>query len=642
MIIGTAGHIDHGKSALVRALTGVDTDRLPEEKARGISIDLGYAYLALDNGEVLGFVDVPGHERFVRTMIAGAAGIDFALLVVAADDGVMPQTREHLAILSILGVERGVVALTKADRVDERRLQEVGHGVRALLAASPLANVDLYPVSAVTGQGLDKLLAAFALHARACGQGAKEGRFRLAVDRAFVLPGIGTVATGTVFSGQVCVGDQLAIVPGEKSARVRGLHAQNRAARCASVGQRCALQLAGISRDEVHRGNWAVSEDSRLATNRFDAHLRLLPEEPHLLKHWAPVHLHVGAAHVSARVALLEAKELVPGQCGFVQLVTSEPIACWHGDRFVLRDQSAQRTIGGGQVLDPFGWPRHRRNAQRIEMLRALQRPSTRGIVAALIDTSVLGLDLAQLRRSMNSDLDAALAGIPGLQRIRAGEVDIGFAGVRWQAMKEALLARIAEFHAQVPEELGPDNLRIRRMIFPQLHPLAHASLVEELLASGQLAKSGPWLHLPQHRVRLSSSEEALAQRLKPMLEESGFSPPWVRDLAFASGEAEGAVRMTLLRLARRGEVFQVVRDLFYTQRSVGQLAQISADLQLQRGAVRAAEFRDETGLGRKRAIQILEFFDRIGFTRRIGDTHVLRGDSLLGLAEPARSQQRG
>lgn len=637
MIIGTAGHIDHGKTSLVRALTGVDTDRLPEEKQRGISIELGYAYTALPDGELLGFIDVPGHERFVHTMLAGATGIDFALLVVAADDGVMPQTREHLSILDLLGVEHGVVALTKADLATPERHAEVVRQLRQLLAGTPLAAAAIHPVSSLTGQGLDKLRNIFAASAKRCGERPGGGRFRLGADRSFTLPGAGTVVTGTVFSGTVRVGDKLVVAPGGRPVRVRSIHAQNRPADCAGAGQRCALNLAGVSREDIRRGDWVVAKDVLLATDRIDVRLQLLCGEARPLKHWSPAHLHLGATHVTARIALLEGEELPAGKSMFAQLVTSEPIACWHGDRFVLRDSSAQRTIGGGYVLDPFGWPRHRRSPARLALLQALERPSAQAKLSALVEASPCGLDLGRARRAMNLENDAAIVAVPELRRVQTTGQDIGFSAAHWEALRASALAKLADFHAKFPDELGPDSARLRRLAFPQLPAAAHAVLVEDLLAVGEIAKSGSWLYLPQHSIRLSATEEALVQRLLPLIDAGRFDPPWVRDLAAIVREPETKVRMTLLRLSRRGGAFQVVRDLFYTERAIAALADIAARLQDASGAIRAAEFRDRTGLGRKRAIQILEFFDRVGFTRRVRDDRVLRGDSLLVLSASAR-----
>ena len=352
MIIGTAGHIDHGKTALVRVLTGVDADRLPEEKARGITIDIGFAYQAISGAESLGFVDVPGHERFVHNMLAGAIGIDYVLLVVAADDGPMPQTREHLQILDLLELRRGIVALSKADLVPPERLGEVFGQMRALLSETGLADVDILPVSSVTGTGIAELGSRLRAAAASLPRRPAAGRFRLAVDRSFTLAGVGTVVTGTVFAGEVSIGDRLLLSPSGIEARVRGIHAQNEAAERGRAGQRCAVNIAGpqIDKDKILRGDWLVDPAAHDPTDRLDARLRLLLSETRPLRHWTPVHLHVGAAHVSARVALLDVEALPPGATALAQIVTDRPIGALRGDKLILRDQSAQRTIGGGLV----------------------------------------------------------------------------------------------------------------------------------------------------------------------------------------------------------------------------------------------------------------------------------------------------
>ena len=411
MIIGTAGHIDHGKTTLVRALTGIDTDRLPEEKARGISIELGYAYAPLANGDVLGFVDVPGHERFVHTMLAGATGIDFALLVVAADDGVMPQTREHLHILTLLGIEAGAIALTKVDAVDADRITTVTREIRSLMANTLLAEVPIFSVSGRTGIGVD-VLRRF-LEQRALEQGGRndgDAHFRLAVDRSFTLAGFGTVVTGTVHSGEVQVGESLIVAPAGHAVRVRGIHAQDRTSERGTVGQRCALNLAGISREDVQRGDWVVAPPVSLSVERFDARLTLLVDEDKPLRSGAMTHLHLGAAHVPARVVILDSEpsvggrddEIAPGQTGLVQFVLQRTIASWRGDRFIVRDGSASRTLGGGQVLDPFAPQRYRRSAERLRTLRALQEPSAAAQLAALIENAPFGVDLVRFGRAAN------------------------------------------------------------------------------------------------------------------------------------------------------------------------------------------------------------------------------------------------
>ncbi len=374
MIVGTAGHIDHGKTTLVRALTGVDTDRLKEEKARGISIELGYAYAPLDNGEVLGLIDVPGHEKLVHTMAAGACGIDFALLVIAADDGVMPQTREHLAILQLLGVAHGAVAVTKCDRVDAARLAQVRDEIRAWLAPTALAQAELFDTCATEPD--DPGVAALNAHLRAAALAWRarrdDGLFRLAVDRVFTLTGQGTVVTGTAFAGQVRTGDTLSVVRSGEAVRVRSIHAQNRATDVGRAGERCALNLAGIDKAALARGDTIA--DARLgeASPRLDVELTLLPDAALTLTHWAPLHVHLGTLHRVAHVALLDGETLAAGQRARVQLIFDEPVFAVPGDRFIVRNAQATQTVGGGRVLDPFGPARKRRTPARRAWLDAL------------------------------------------------------------------------------------------------------------------------------------------------------------------------------------------------------------------------------------------------------------------------------
>ncbi|TGN38123.1 selenocysteine-specific translation elongation factor, partial [Paracoccus liaowanqingii] len=353
MIVGTAGHIDHGKTALVKALTGTDADRLAEEKARGITIDLGFAYADLGGGAVTGFVDVPGHERLIHTMLAGAGGIDLALLVVACDDGVMPQTREHLAILDLLGLPRGLIALTKADLADDARRAEVTAQIRKTLAGSELADAPILPVSTVTGEGIEALRAALLAAEADTTARAALGPFRLAVDRSFTLQGAGTVVTGTVLTGRIAVGDAVTVSPSGITARVRAIHAQNRPATEGLAGQRCALNLAGedVTKDALHRGDIVLSPALHAPTARIDARLTVLAGEPKPIGTWFPARLHSHATEVGARIVPLS-DPIAPGEAGPVQIVLDRPIAAAIGDRFILRDVSASRTIGGGRFLD--------------------------------------------------------------------------------------------------------------------------------------------------------------------------------------------------------------------------------------------------------------------------------------------------
>jgi selenocysteine-specific elongation factor len=640
MIIGTAGHIDHGKTALVRALTGVDTDRLAEEKARGISIELGYAYSPLGSGEVLGFVDVPGHERFVPTMLAGATGIDFALLVVAADDGVMPQTREHVNILSLLGIAAGAVALTKVDLVDEVRVAEVDRALRALLASTAFAAVPIFPVSARTGAGLDALqrfLEAAALEPR---RPVDDAHFRLAVDRSFTLAGVGTVVTGTVHSGEVRVGSSVVISPGGREVRVRSIRAQNRPAEVGSAGQRCALNLAGIAREDVARGDWVVAPAVALATARVDARFTLLADQPKALQSGANVHVHVGTAHVPARLVVLDDEirgelphdELVPGAKRLVQLILQRPIATWHGDRFIVRDAAAMRTIGGGVVLDPFAPARYRRSPGRLAVLTALEGATPGARLAALVEQAPLGVDLENLARAGIMRQQDAHGGALAARRVTTGNRDFAIGNDHWCVLQQRALEALAGFHHAHGDEVGPDGARLKRMALPRLDAVLYNALLADLVAAAKVLRNGPWLHLPQHDNAPTAQQRALVERILPRLLDSPFDPPWVRDLAKALVQPEALVRAAMVRVSKRGELFQVVRDLFYHPLAIRDLAAIANTLYESDGEVRAAAFRDATGLGRKRAIQILEFFDRVGFTRRARDKHVVRADNLLVL----------
>lgn len=633
MIVGTAGHIDHGKTTLVRALTGVDTDRLSEEKQRGISIELGYAFLDAPTGERIGFVDVPGHERLVHTMLAGATGIDHALLLVAADDGVMPQTREHLAVLSLLGLAQGTVVLTKSDRVTPERVRAVVAEVQALLTDSPLRQAPVFALSAQTGEGLPALREhLLALSAQTVEHPRLAAAFRLAVDRVFTLDGSGTVVTGTVHAGRVQVGDELRLVPGGRTVRVRSLHAQNRAVSSAQAGQRCAVALAGLPRDGVARGQWLAGAAVAASTNRLDMALTLWHAETRALRSGVPVHVHIGSSSVMGTVALLDPPLLEPGQSGLAQLVLREPVGAWHGDRVVLRDASASRTVAGGQVLDPQAPVRYRRTPQRLAELAALSHPSLSERLNTLLSVAPQGLDLHRFQAAQGTPLTEVLATLDDavLQQHDAHSHHLLHAA-QVQPASERLREALARFHQTHPDQLGPDSARLRRLALPRLPEPLWRALLTRLQAAGLLSQRGAFVHLPEHGVRLSATEERLAQRLSAPLQEAGFEGAWVRDLARDSGEPEALVRVTLARLGQRGELHQVVKDLYYPLATMANLATLVREIAAAHdGRVVAAAFRDATGLGRKRAIQILEYFDRVGLLRRLGDVHCLRADCEL------------
>jgi selenocysteine-specific elongation factor len=630
MIVGTAGHIDHGKTTLVRALTGVDTDRLKEEKERGISIELGYAYTALEDGAVLGFVDVPGHERLVHTMVAGACGIDFALLVVAADDGVMPQTREHLAILGLLGVSQGAVALTKIDRVDPRRVLQASAEVQAALASTALRGAPVFALDATATDHPGTVALRRHLHAAAahCAARPDQGLFRLAVDRVFTLAGHGTIVTGTVFSGQVHVGDTLTVMPQGLAARVRSIHAQNRAAQAGHAGERCALNLAGVEKCAVARGGWIADARALAPTTRIDVALTLLADSGARLEAWSPLHVHLGTTHQVAHVVPLTAQGLAAGESARAQLVFDTPLCALPGDRLIVRDAQGRHTLGGGTVLDPFAPARQRRGAARMGYLDALERLLCGEGLAPLLQQAACGLKVSELVRLTGSPPEH-LPLPSGSLTVAAGGEHFVLPAARWQSLREAALAALRRFHADVPDEPGPDVARLRRIALPDMPAVLWRALIEELSRERLLLVSGAWLHLPEHTVTLTESDQLLARKLQPLIAAGGFDPPWVRDLAAAVREPQERVREVLRKQVAQGTVYQVVHDLFYARERIAQLADmIGADTR-EHGGVNAARFRDAVGLGRKRTIQILEFFDRVGYTRRVRDAHVLRRDSM-------------
>ncbi|MCG6984613.1 MAG: selenocysteine-specific translation elongation factor [Thiocapsa sp.] len=637
MLIGTAGHIDHGKTTLVKALTGVDADRLPEEKARGITLDLGYAYAPLADGSVLGFVDVPGHEKLIRNMLAGATAIDFVLLVVAADDGPMPQTREHLELLDLLGLTQGAVALTKSDTVSPDRLDEARGEVAELLARTGLSDSPLFPVSGRTGEGVAALRAHLETAAAAFGRRPVAGRFRLAIDRSFSLTGVGTVVTGTAQAGAIAVGDSVMISPPGLKARVRGLHVQDRPAERGQAGERCALALKGdFDKSDIERGMWVVDPALAIPLSRLQGELRVPPNQKPLT-HMQSVHVHLGTKDVIGRVALLDCRKVDAGDTALVEILLEQPTLALRGDRFVLRDAGAQRTVAGGRVLDIFPPTRHKRAPERLALLDGMRVDDPAVSLGVLATQAAAGIDLDRFSLSWNlGDAESETLWRRTDLRViqQAGNASIGVARPAWAALKSRLLVALASEHERAPDMIGVEPERLRRMTSINLARPAFDALIAELLAAEAITQTRSWLHLPSHRVSLTAADRELYAELKPLLETQPFNPPRVRDVHQASGTPEAAVRQLFKRVARAGELYPVAHDHYFTANAVAQLASIVQQLNEEQGAARAAPFRDiifpDGGGGRKVAIRILEFFDRIGYTRRARDDHLLRPESAV------------
>jgi selenocysteine-specific elongation factor len=625
LIIGTAGHVDHGKTALVKALTGVDTDRLKEEKLRGISIELGFAYLPVADDIILGFVDVPGHERFVHTMAAGASGIDFALMVVAADDGVMPQTLEHLAILDLLGIDRGLIAISKADLASEQRLAQVSSAVRAAASGTFLAQAEVIPLSALTGRGISALLDRLSAAARESTAKSVDALFRLAIDRVFTLHGIGLVVTGTVVSGSVHTGERVLISPSGLEARVRSLHAQGRPREVGRVGDRCALNLSGdgVSKEAIHRGDVAMAPELHAPTSRIDARLRLLEcgaiDRPRF-----PVRLHHGATEVGARVVLLDEERLLPGGSADVQLVLDRPIAAAVADRFVLRDVSGKRTIGGGRFIDLRPPSRRQRTRERALQRAAHAITDPRAAFEALLSTPPFAWDLTAFARdrAFSKEIIEELVSALRPVLLDAGSCRMALAAERWRRFSSNLVAALEVFHVDHPDQqgIGRDELRL------SLEPALSAAAFDAALKGPELAevmREGGFLRLKSHHVHLSLEDEDVWARIAPLLGgEARFRPPRVRDIAAVLVRPEQDIRRLLKLAGRLGRVDQVAHDHFFLRSTVSEMVTIAATIasRAANGAFVAAQFRDQLVNGRKVAIQILEFFDRHGITQHRGD----------------------
>ena len=639
MIVATAGHIDHGKSTLVKALSGIDTDRLPEEKARGISIDLGFAYWTPPDAPQIGFVDVPGHERFVRNMLAGVCGIDFVMLVVAADDGVMPQTVEHLNIIDLLGVTAGIAIVTKTDRVGAERVAEVVASTRALLAPTSLAAVDVITASAHTGDGIAKLRDVLATASRNLQARDSAGRqLRYAVDRAFTITGSGTVVTGTVFNHEIRVGDRVTVTPRGVSVRVRGIQKNGVPGDSASAGERCAINLAGASLDEVGRGDWIVANPLHAPTERIDARVSVLVAEERALGHWTPVRLHLGTSEVIARVSIRRGESIEAGGSKVVQLLLDRPIAALQGDRFILRDQSATRTIGGGTVVDPFAPRPRRRDPLRVERLEALAMPDPQTALARLLACSPAGVETTKFGCAFNlteARLQEILAAVGAVGVSKDPDIALLRAGI--DEHHKQILHCLQSFHTDQPRSLGLGLRELRAKSAPALDEKTFLALLRVLTEAKKLTINGSIATLAGHHATANSVDDVMWQKLKPLLEAMQFKPEPAETLAVTAGLKKAIVEEFLHRKAKSGEVFRVSSNRFYPRETFARLAAIAQSVALASAdqMFTAAQYRDQVGVNRMLSIEILEGLDRLGITQRIGDKRKMRKDfaTILGPA---------
>lgn len=614
LVLGTAGHIDHGKTTLVRALTGVDTDRLPEEKRRGITIDLGFARLPLAGAEYA-VVDVPGHESLVRNMLAGATGIDVVLLVIAADEGVMPQTREHLAIMQLLGVPRAVIALTKADLVDPEWLELAADDVRATLAATPYAQAPLVAVSGVTGAGLAELRAALEHAAAQCGERDADDLFRLPVDRVFTVRGTGTVVTGTVWSGRVLRDDTLRALPGDFPVRARGLQQHGSAVASARAGERVAVALAA-DRDALARGVTLTDHPAWTTSTILTVRVHVLPDAPPLRARQR-VHVHLGTEEVLARVALPGGGEVAPGSEGWAQLRLEAPLLARARDRFVMRSYSPVHTIAGGVVAEPYAPRRKRLPADVRAALEAVLLGGPPALAAVVRLAGVEGAARDQL---------AVLTGLPPayLEDTIREPGDVYAAGDRLfptesaAAARERLLAAIGAAHAARPLEPGAARDDLRRAVAPLSWTLAERVL-RELVSSGEVAARGAAFALPAFRPGLEGAHRTLADALLTALADAGLAAPRLAELPAAIGAQPDTAAVARLLVAE-GRLVALAHDHFADAAAVAAGAGALRARFAGSDPVSVAALREVLGVSRKYLIPLLEYYDQAGVTRRVGE----------------------
>jgi selenocysteine-specific elongation factor len=616
IIIGTAGHIDHGKTALVKALTGIDADRLEEEKRRGITIDLGFAHLQLTPSLWLGFVDVPGHERFVKNMLAGVASIDLVLFVIAADESIKPQTREHFDICRLLAIPRGIIVLTKADLVDADMLGLVKLEAEELVAGSFLEGAPIVPVSSVTGAGLDDLRSALSRVAASVPEKDAAGFFRLPIDRVFSVKGFGTVVTGTLVSGSVEPEQVVEVYPGGRQLRVRGVQVHGATARRAVAGQRTALNLANIEPADLKRGD-VLSEPGRFrAVNQVACRLQLLPSAKPL-KHRAPVHFHSGAAEIQAEVRLPSGLSVLsPGGSAYVRLLLRDSALLLPGDRFIIRMFSPVITIGGGVILD-IGAPATRKAAAAFAgRLETLASADAAARIALLVRETEFGVALADLvaRTGIReADIAAARATVVAL-------ADSWYVDRAWfQAARDRLVKAIAEFHKKNPLAPGMarQDLRSREM------PLAPPLVMDALLASAAgLVVEGETVRSRNHRVVLKDDEEQARAAIERAFEQAALAVPSVAEVLAKSGIEVRRARALLEILLREKRLVRISEDLVFHSSALDRLRQLLAARQSQRFQV--AQFKEWTGISRKYAIPLLEYLDRTHVTRREGDWRLI------------------
>jgi len=629
IILGTAGHIDHGKTALIKALTGIDTDRLKEEKRRGITIELGFAHLTLPSGIIIGIVDVPGHERFVKNMVAGATGIDLVALIIAADEGVMPQTREHLEICNLLNITHGLVIITKIDLVDEDWLSLVRDDIAASLQGTFLQNSPVAEVSSETGQGIEDLVAVIDELTQKVPERSIGTFFRLPIDRVFTMKGFGTVVTGTTISGHIEVGSEVTLYPRELGSRVRGIQVHNQEVPSVRAGSRTAINLQGVEKEFIARGDVVADKDSLKPTYMVDAVLKYLDSNPKKLQNRKRVRFHCGGSEIIATAVLLDTDELAPGTTCFAQFRLEKPTVLLSGDRFVIRTYSPIRTIGGGHILNPLPGKKKRFSREALEELTVLRDGSDREIVEQHIKNSRMqGLSLKELSflaAISSDDLSGIISTLASDKAIvnYDPEKSIFIHADSYAVAKEQMLAILADYHKRFPLKEGLAKEELRSRMAGNVREKLFNKLLNDLINGSAVVRERDTIRAASHRVTLHKKQEEARAKIEKTYLKAGLEPSYFKDLDKAI--VQGGGRDVLETMVKDGTLIKVKEDLYFHKTPIEDLKTRLVHHIKEKGEITTPDLKTLTGVSRKYTIPLIEYFDKIQLTVRIGDKRILR-----------------
>lgn len=631
IILGTAGHIDHGKTSLIKALTGIDTDRLKEEKLRGITIELGFAWLDLPNGQRVGIVDVPGHEKFVKNMVAGASGIDLVALIIAADEGVMPQTKEHMDICQLLNVKHGLVVLTKADMVDEEWLEMVSDDVQEFLEGTFLEGAPVLPASSLTGQGIPDVVQALEILCEAVPERGSSGLFRLPVDRVFTMKGFGTVVTGSLASGEVRVGETVMVYPSGIQSKVRGIQVHGRAVDQATTSMRTAINFQGIERDAIVRGNVVGSVDALRSSYMVDALLAYLPSNEKPLKNRTKIRFHTGTSEILGYAILLNREELPPGEIAVVQFRLDAPVAVVKDDRFVIRSYSPIKTIGGGQILDPIPGKHKRFRDSLVSSLEDLAEASPEEVITYHVkESGTSGTRPGELRLRTNLSEKKLKQHLQSLlsQKI-ISQVDREnprfIHGSIFDSLSRKTIEILENYHRSHPLKAGMSRQGLLSKLSASLDSRLFNLVIQDLAKSNRVVQDKEVIRLSEHKVALEADQVDVRHKIEQAYLQSGLEPPYFRDLMASLGQNSARTKDLLTLLLEEGTLIKVKEDLFFHKSVIDDLKKGLVSYLKANGEITTPQFKEMTGVSRKYTIPLIEFFDTSKVTIRIGDIRRLR-----------------